>query len=257
LLAQRVAVAVVGVPVLFALILVGQWPYTIAAAIALAVATGEFAHLRYDWRSPVAIVSAAAVAAAAMAAGFDEVPWAITLAAVAVAGAATLVLADGSTGSARWFGEALVYVGVLGSTIVLLRGADNGRDWVYLALFSTFAVDTSAYFVGRAFGRHRMAPRISPKKTWEGFAGGWAGGFAAVVLLNYFLGIRVDALAVIPLALVLPLAATAGDLFESWLKRRAGMKDASDLIPGHGGVLDRLDSLLWTFPLVYLIALIA
>ena len=148
----------------------------------------------------------------------------------------------------------IAYVGVLGSTIILLRGLDNGRDWVYLALFSTFTADTAAYFTGRAVGRHKMAPAISPKKTWEGFAGGYAGGFAAVLLLNYVLGLRVDTAPALLIAATLPAAAAAGDLVESWIKRRAGVKDASDLIPGHGGVLDRLDSLLFTFPVVYVVA---
>jgi phosphatidate cytidylyltransferase len=148
----------------------------------------------------------------------------------------------------------IAYVVVFGAAIVALRYRDNGRDWVYLALFGTFAVDTTAYFVGRAIGRHRMAPAISPKKTWEGFAGGYAGGVAAVLLLNYFLGLRIGAGPALLIALTLPIAATLGDLFESWVKRRAGVKDASELIPGHGGVLDRLDSVLFTFPLVYVVA---
>lgn len=149
---------------------------------------------------------------------------------------------------------AIAYVALLGSTIILLRELDNGRDWVYLALFSTFAVDTAAYFTGRAIGRHTMAPAISPKKTWEGFAGGYAGGFAAVLLLNHFLGLRIDAATAILIGATLPAAAAAGDLFESWVKRRAGVKDASGLIPGHGGVLDRLDSLLFVFPVVWVVA---
>ena len=148
----------------------------------------------------------------------------------------------------------IAYVALLGSTIILLRELDNGRDWVYLALFSTFAVDTAAYFTGRTIGRHTMAPAISPKKTWEGFAGGYAGGFAAALLLNYFLGLRIDATPAILIGATLPAAAAAGDLFESWIKRRAGVKDASGLIPGHGGVLDRLDSLLFVFPAVYVVA---
>jgi phosphatidate cytidylyltransferase len=148
----------------------------------------------------------------------------------------------------------IAYVGVLGATIILLRDLHNGRDWVYLALFSTYAVDTFAYFTGRAIGRRKMAPAISPNKTWEGFAGGYVGGFAGVLLLNYVLGLRIDAAPALLIGATLPLAAAAGDLFESWIKRRAGVKDASDLIPGHGGVLDRLDSLLFTFPVVYVVA---
>jgi phosphatidate cytidylyltransferase len=151
-----------------------------------------------------------------------------------------------------WTIGAIMYVGFLGSFIVLLRDLDNGMDWVFLALFSTFATDTAAYFMGRAFGRRKLAPAISPKKTVEGFFGGWAGGFAAVVLLNYLLGLRIEAWQAVLLGGMLPIAATIGDLVESGMKRSMHVKDSSELIPGHGGVLDRLDSVLFTFTLVYL-----
>jgi phosphatidate cytidylyltransferase len=171
----------------------------------------------------------------------------LTLAAALVRFDAERMLADW-----LWTAGCLLYVGFLGCFIVLLRDFDNGRDWVYLALFSTFAVDTSAYFTGRALGRHPLAPAISPKKTVEGFIGGYAGGFAAVLLLNYFLGLRIDAWQAVLLGLLLPVAATVGDLVESGMKRSMHIKDASELIPGHGGILDRLDSVLFTFTLVYL-----
>ncbi len=83
----------------------------------------------------------------------------------------------------------VLYLGWLGSHLVLLRDLGDGRDWVYLAVFSTFACDTSAYFVGRAIGRHRLAPAISPGKTVEGSVAGLVFGAAAVILLNYFLGL--------------------------------------------------------------------
>ena len=145
----------------------------------------------------------------------------------------------------------IAYVGLLGAHLVLLREFENGRDWVYLAVFSTFAVDTAAYFTGKAIGRHKLAPTISPAKTVEGTIGGIAGGFALVVLLNYFLGMRLEAALIIPLALLLPLAAVMGDLAESMLKRGMRVKDAGNILPGHGGLLDRMDSILFTVPVVY------
>ena len=145
----------------------------------------------------------------------------------------------------------LAYVGLLGAHLVLLRELAEGRDWVYLTVFATFAVDTAAYAVGRTVGRRKLAPRISPGKTVEGTLGGLAGGFAMVLLLNYFLGIRLEAALIVPLAALLPVAAVLGDLAESILKRGMQVKDASSLIPGHGGLLDRFDSLLFTFPVVY------
>lgn len=264
MLATRVATAVVGIPIIFGLIWIGGWPYAVVAAALLAVAAAEFAHLRLHWTHVGVILAASLTASMAIAGHIDprSIPvMGVFCFALPIAGLGGLVgnkLRHGL--DATWENNALQfvagisYVATLGSTIVLLRDLDNGRDWAYLALFSTFAVDTAAYFVGRAVGRHALAPAISPKKTWEGFVGGYAGGITAVLLLNYFLGLRIDAGPVLLIALTLPVAATLGDLFESWVKRRAGVKDASELIPGHGGVLDRLDSVLFVFPLVYVVA---
>ncbi len=283
MLAQRVAAAIVAIPTIFGLIWLGGWAYAVVAAAILAVAAAEFAHFKSRWLSVSTLLAAAYTALLALSAPLIG-EYAILLLggalAVSALPAAYLWLRRGSAFAERasWLVMGVLYVGVLGSTIVLLRDLDrgvligtvrylsdgsavvttrdagNGRDWVYLALFSTFAVDTAAYFTGRAIGRHKLAPVISPKKTWEGFIGGCAGGFASVLLLNHALGLRIDAGVAILVAAALPVAAAAGDLFESWLKRRAGIKDASDLIPGHGGLLDRLDSLLFTFPVVYAIA---
>lgn len=255
MLAQRVAVAVIGVPVIFALVLIGGNLYVAAVAGALAVATLEFQRPRFGWFGHMSMLAAAFVAAIAGGAhvGSNWVLW-FLLGATIVTLAAALGRFNADTMLSDWLWTigGVVYVGALGSSLVLLRDFDNGRDWVLLTLFSTYAVDTGAYFTGRAFGRHKLAPAISPKKTVEGLAGGCAAGFAAVALLNYFLGLRIDPWEVVALGVVVPLAATAGDLAESGMKRSMHIKDASELIPGHGGVLDRLDSLLFTFASVYL-----
>ena len=120
-----------------------------------------------------------------------------------------------------------------------------------LAVFATFIADTAAYFVGRAVGRIKLAPHISPGKTVEGTVAGLLVGALGVVLLNWVLGIRIDALELAPLAVLLPVAAIIGDLAESVVKRSVGVKDAGGLLPGHGGFLDRFDALLFTNVLVY------
>ena len=254
-LAQRVAVAVIAIPIIFLLILVGGDWYVAFVAAALAIATLEFERPRLGWLSPLAVL--AAVFSAAMAGGahvgYNWVLWFAAGAALLTL-VLTLVTFDVERSLIDWMWTlgAIIYVGFLGAFIVLLRDVHDGRDWVYLTVFWTFAVDTAAYFTGRAIGRHKLAPAISPGKTIEGFLGGWAGGIAAVVLLNYFLGLRIDAGQIALLAVVFPVAAALGDLAESAIKRGMQIKDASELIPGHGGVLDRLDSILFTFPLVYL-----
>ena len=137
--------------------------------------------------------------------------------------------------------------------LLLVRDIPEYGFWAAMAiLFTVFAADTGAFFVGRTFGRHRMAPAISPKKSWEGFVGGVlaAVGMAFVILYrdrDEFLTIPES----LVLGLVIALAAVLGDLFESAVKRDLEVKDSGRVLGGHGGMLDRLDSLLWAGPAAY------
>ena len=146
----------------------------------------------------------------------------------------------------------VAYVVIPFSALVLMRLDEAGLQWTVLAFLVTFATDTSAYAVGRAVGRRRLAPSVSPGKTWEGAIGGLVGAAAAsaalVALLN---GIESRFMLAVALGLGIGIAAQGGDLLESKVKRMADAKDSGRLIPGHGGLLDRLDSLLPVFPLVY------
>lgn len=146
---------------------------------------------------------------------------------------------------------AVLYLGVLGAHFVLLRDLDEGQRWLLVMLATVFATDTGAYAIGRLFGRHKMAPKVSPKKTWEGAAGGYIFGAAAAVAAPLLLGLDVTSTVVVAIALGAPVAAMIGDLVESALKRRLDVKDVSNLLPGHGGLLDRLDSLLFAGPWIY------
>jgi len=136
-----------------------------------------------------------------------------------------------------------LYLGIgLAGLAVLWAGAHR---WLLAAILATWAADTVAYFIGSLLGRHKIAPRISPGKSWEGSIAGFAAAAAVVVLL---VGDGGPAAAV--MAIGIGPVALAGDLFESWLKRRAGAKDSGGLLPGHGGILDRIDSLLFVGPFV-------
>jgi phosphatidate cytidylyltransferase len=151
---------------------------------------------------------------------------------------------------------ALVYIGWVGAYLLDLRQLENGGWWVMFVLPCVWLTDTGAFMLGAAYGRHRMSPRLSPKKTWEGFAGGvftamLGGGFFAFAystwgplhLGNYWIG----ALFGLAVGLLTPL----GDLGESMLKRQAGMKDSGTIFPGHGGAFDRIDSWIWGAVLGY------
>ena len=254
MLAQRVASAAVGLPIIFLLIWAGGPGYTAAVCLIILVAAYEFQAAQRGRWTPLALLAAGLAAALPAGAfvGLDWLNW-FTLGGVLIPLVWVTVRGDPASALTDWLWAVggLTYVGLLGAHIVLLRELSQGMDLVYLAVLGTFAVDTAAYAVGRTVGRRKLAPRISPGKTVEGTLGGLAGGFAAVMLLNYLLGIRLEAALIIPLAALLPLAAVLGDLAESILKRGMQVKDAGSVIPGHGGILDRLDSLLFTFPVVY------
>ncbi len=168
---------------------------------------------------------------------------------------AALNRAEGERTAVRWSWSlaGVLYMGWLLSYWILLRNSSSwdGRDWVLLAVFSTFAVDTMAYFVGRAFGRHKMAPTISPGKTWEGAVGGFLAGMGGVVLLAYVLGLDMAPEKLVLIGALVGIFAQVGDLVESKLKRVTGVKESGALIPGHGGILDRLDSIVLTGVVVY------
>ncbi|MCS6918066.1 MAG: phosphatidate cytidylyltransferase [Chitinophagales bacterium] len=123
--------------------------------------------------------------------------------------------------------------------------------WPAMKLFGVvlliWAADTAAYFIGSQWGRHHLAPAVSPNKTWEGLIGGVAGSLAVGVVLWYFLG-QFPLPFWLALGSVVAIATVAGDLMESWLKRRAGVKDSGSLLPGHGGLLDRFDGWLTAMP---------
>jgi phosphatidate cytidylyltransferase len=154
------------------------------------------------------------------------------------------------------FGVTLLGVAWVGAGIgclLLIRDIPEFGFWAVMAvLFTVFAADTGAFFVGRTFGRHSLAPAISPKKSWEGLVGGVlaAVGTAFVILYKD----RADFLSIpqsLLLGLVIALAAVLGDLFESAVKRDLEVKDSGRVLGGHGGMLDRLDSLLWAGPAAY------
>jgi phosphatidate cytidylyltransferase len=138
--------------------------------------------------------------------------------------------------------------------LVLIHAqSPNGHIWLLVALLIVWAADTGAYFAGRKFGRHKLSPRISPNKTIEGLAGGALAGVLVGVVGGVVAGTataKLPAVALVALAVV--LASAVGDLFESLLKRHAGVKDSGDLIPGHGGLLDRMDSVLAALPVFVL-----
>ncbi len=149
------------------------------------------------------------------------------------------------------------YVVLLGGHLIALRSgfpaplAAQLLSFFFLVLMGS---DTAAYYTGRAFGRRKLAPSVSPGKTWEGAAGGFAASLLLAVAAHYWFFRELNLAAALPLAAVMNVLGVVGDLTESALKRGSGAKDAANILPGHGGLLDRLDSLLFNAPVIYYFA---
>jgi phosphatidate cytidylyltransferase len=260
-LGRRATTAMVALPLLLALVFLGPPAVTAALVVGLGlVGLLEFyslmaaRQLRPFRVLGVLMAGAIGIGVAGRAGAFGAALW------PAVALLATLALLP----RGREIGERVaamgatllgaIYLGGLCGTIAglrLLAPADRGAWRIGLLLGVIMAADTTAYFVGHLVGRHKLAPSISPGKTWEGFAGALLGGVGGALV------VRAAAMPELPLAdaallgLVVAALGTAGDLVESVLKRWAGVKDSGTLFPGHGGVLDRLDSLLFGAPVLY------
>lgn len=288
MLLHRVLTALIAVPIILAAIWSG--PPWIAALAVVAAAVGVWEAYRLY---PMAVVvdgdapetglpaplggvwSTALVLAGELAA--TPLDFAKTVVAICVAGC----IVSGLWMIAAWRGKRPVaatawlcltpiYIGGAMATAVALRGLDQqtvnetawaalagtsvGLWWMLLAILGVYAADTAAYFVGRLIGRHRMAPGISPGKTWEGTVGGLAGTVIVTTLLGTMTPLDLPVWQAVVTGVILGVVAPAGDLLESKVKRRAGVKDSGALFPGHGGMLDRLDSLLPSFIVVYLVA---
>jgi phosphatidate cytidylyltransferase len=259
-LLSRVVVAIVALPVVLALVyLGGWWLFGLAVVVAL-IGLHEYASLMRRLR-PLVLAGYVGAVAILVGAAAGGLPWVlgglmltIALAFVLQGLAGTRLPATVAIGTTV-LGTAWVALGL--AHVILLRDIPvNGDLAVFTVLIAVFAADTLAYFAGRLVGRHKLAPRISPGKTWEGFV---AGTIAAVAVAFFALYEDRDTFLDIPQALVLgaviALAVALGDLFESALKRDMDVKDTGSLLAGHGGVLDRIDSLLFAAPAAFYVIL--
>lgn len=273
-LAQRLLSAALLLPLMIVLVWWSVW--SVAATVALATVAGllelysAFRQGGYQPRTLVGIGSALAIIAAIglqPIVAFDLLLPVVT--GIIVVGLVAELAYSQQPGSLPAWGLTLAgafYLAWLLSHFILLRslnapalrdsiftqfGMQPGVAWIYYACAITWLQDTSAYFVGRRFGKHKLAPALSPKKTWEGAAGGMLGAILTGIAGVLLLGLPITLLQGALLGLVGGIVGPLGDLSESLIKRQVGLKDAGNLIPGHGGILDRADSLLFTIPILY------
>lgn len=251
-LTLRVLSALVLIPAALACLFAGAWPF----AGLVALATCLMAHEWHALSTPQAAggltaASAVALVAAIGATAAGRLDLAVAAGACGIAAMAILARLRGRC--AAWPVLGLLYALVPALALVWLRGVDRvGTHLVLWLLLVVWAVDIGAYAVGRTIGGPKLAPRVSPGKTWSGLAGGAAAGALAAAAAGAWLGLGAPG-ALAALGAALALAEQAGDLAESAFKRRFGAKDSGRLIPGHGGLLDRLDGLVTVAPVVALL----
>ncbi len=258
-LVSRIAIALILLPVVLGVVWLGGWWLFGLALVGGLLALHELYAMARSLR-PIVLGGYAGLIFTLIGAQLGGTTW-VLAGILSTVVAALLVFFVSSARQNAVGGFALTLLGVVWvggglSYLMLVRDVpENGRLLIFTVLLTVFADDTAAFFVGRTIGRHRLAPAISPGKSVEGFIGGTIAGVAVTFFALYEQDVVSTGESLI-LGLVIAVAATLGDLFESAVKRDLGVKDSGTLLGGHGGVLDRVDSLLWAGPAAY-VALLA
>ncbi|MGD8603088.1 MAG: phosphatidate cytidylyltransferase [Anaerolineales bacterium] len=264
MLRERIATILILFPVLLWMIILGGWPFAVGMALILTQAVLEFGRMfraaGYRPATPLMAAGVLTLAISRAAWGFNHTP--VILSALLLAGMVwhTLDYERGAERSGTDFGitiAGVLYVGWMGSYLISLRMLPDGLWWLLLVLPTIWLADGMAYMIGKRWGRHKLARRVSPKKTWEGYLGGavfgvlicswlvtvWQHGAGPDSSLTLQLGAAVG--------VVVGFLAPIGDLGVSMIKRQTHLKDSGRLLPGHGGALDRMDSWLWAGAIGY------
>jgi len=265
-LTKRILSALVLIPISLAFILFApNWLFSLFVVVVSLFVGFEYGTIALapafrSYRMLVSILAGVLTAALAFSSFFPLAP--IIALVVIVMGCPVLLMFGRSEFSQSVLASAScisgsLYSGLLTGFLALLFVSHNdGNLWVLTLFFAAVLSDTGAYFIGRAFGRRKFSPRISPGKTWAGAYGGLLGTFVAITISKLFFLAQLSWLDVIFLSVPLCVFLQLGDLAESFLKRGFGVKDSSNIIPGHGGVLDRLDAMLFGAPVVFFFSML-
>jgi phosphatidate cytidylyltransferase len=249
-LMTRVVVGAFLAAVAIAEIVVGAWSFDLLVVTAVSLVFWEWAAMHGSpvaARVPALLLLAASGLLAAL--GSPRAALAVLLVGAIAFG---LLGALGQLRAKRWLSTGILYAGLPAVALIWLRDGEDGFAIVMWAMAIVWATDIFAYFTGRAIGGPKLMPAVSPNKTWAGLLGGVTSAGVVSAGLGMAFGWTVPAWQLLAAGVGLGVVAQAGDLFESWLKRRAGVKDSGTLLPGHGGIMDRVDGLM---PVVCLVAL--
>jgi len=256
MLRHRILTAVIGLPLLVAIIWFGEPWFTLLIAVMAALGSWEF--YRMASQSKIQPVTHFGMAWVLLLVLSPHCPYPATTPFLITSAIVISLIwllfrspREQSFTNWVWTMAGIFYIGWMLSYWVELRSLEDGKGLVFWAMFTTFASDTSAFFIGKALGRHSLAPSISPGKTWEGAIGGLLASIAASLILGTIFPLPFNYWQIALLGCIISIFAQLGDLVESLLKRNTGVKDAVKLITGHCGILDRIDSLIFTGVIVY------
>jgi phosphatidate cytidylyltransferase len=264
MLSKRVLVVVILLPIGLVMVALGGIYFTTFITLALTLAAWEYIKMmRQCGYQPATWLVLAGIIALSVSRVFNQFytsAWIISALILAALAVHLFAYERGRDLAAVDFGVTLggmLYLGWIGAYLISLRNLENGAYWLMLALLSVWFADSAAYFIGTKWGKRRLSPRLSPRKSWEGYWAGVVFGTLGGILVGWgfsqWIGEEsgISAVSGMAIGLSLSLVTTLGDLGESMFKRLAGVKDSSGILPGHGGVFDRIDSWLWAGVIAY------
>lgn len=253
MLTQRIITILWGLPILIAAVWFGAPWFTILLVIWGILATYEFYRLANAKLSPLNYLGLILTGIIIASPVFDQLPLPILLTVSIIIPLLWLLIRYRANNFTNWAWTiaGIFYIGWLLQFLVSLRIMSSGRELVFFALLTTFGSDTAAYLIGKRFGRHYLIPTISPSKTWEGTIAGVITSVIVAVVLQTVFNLPLNFIHSILLGVLISIFGQIGDLIESLLKRNMGAKDSSNLLAGHGGFLDRLDSVVFAGVVVY------
>ncbi len=253
-LALRIASALVLIPLVVLATVWGSWLFLVLVSVAVALLAVEWGLMtapRYPGRMAISVTLG--ILAALFAGVLDRPVSALTM--LVFGAVASALYARAMKGAPADAAYGVLYIGLPAFGLIWLRGTPDGLEWALFAFIVAWSSDSAAYLIGKLLGGPKLWRRISPKKTWSGFAGGMMAGLLSAVALSDVTGLFSSATMAALIGLLTALATMAGDLWESMLKRRYGVKDSGHLIPGHGGLLDRVDGLMFAVLAVVIVRL--